>query len=240
MPVFHHDRCANCHNKIDLFAPRGHVDIREALRVLRDRGVLDTVRCATPITLDDAHAAIVRYLDGGALTPLRARSVTTRRRGRLIGACRRPRTVFTTKTPKHYAGTFTQTTHDRFIREAHARRRIHQGGVRGHARTQRTRHRRLSGILSEQADRLTPSQRNGRNPQRMARCPAHKFSRNPDCGCLPFRDDSGHLSNREGAVFPRRAHGRTVGAPSPSSSTSKSARTYAKSTAEAACDSRPR
>jgi hypothetical protein len=28
MPVFHHDRCANCHNKIDPFAPRGHVDIR--------------------------------------------------------------------------------------------------------------------------------------------------------------------------------------------------------------------
>jgi hypothetical protein len=69
MPVFHHDRCANCHNKIDPFEPRGHVDIREALQALRDRNLLDTVRHDTSVSLDVAHAAITRYLDGEPLTP---------------------------------------------------------------------------------------------------------------------------------------------------------------------------
>jgi hypothetical protein len=70
MPVFHHDRCANCHHKIDPFEPRGHVDIREALQALRDRDVLDTVRHNTSVSLDVAHAAIARYLDGEPLTPV--------------------------------------------------------------------------------------------------------------------------------------------------------------------------
>src|SRR5262249_25476136 len=69
MPVFHHDRCTNCHNKIDPFVPRGHVDIRNALQMLRDRRTLDRVRGDTTTTLNDAHEAIVRFLDGGALTP---------------------------------------------------------------------------------------------------------------------------------------------------------------------------
>lgn len=69
MPAFHHDRCANCHNKIDPFAPRGHVDIREEFERYRDRRQVATVAPEGPAAnVGAAHAAIGRYLDGGTLT----------------------------------------------------------------------------------------------------------------------------------------------------------------------------
>lgn len=72
MPVFHHDRCANCHHKIDPFAPRGHVDIRQEFERYRDRRQV-AISAGDPVppaaNIDAAHAAIVRYLNGGVLTP---------------------------------------------------------------------------------------------------------------------------------------------------------------------------
>lgn len=69
MPVFHHDRCANCHHKIDPFAPSGHVDIREEFQRYRDRAQVAIVARDATTNADTAHAVIGRYLDGRTLTP---------------------------------------------------------------------------------------------------------------------------------------------------------------------------
>jgi hypothetical protein len=66
MGAFHHPRCANCHNAVDPFAARGHLDIRDELRPLRERNELAN-RMGPALTpgweavIDRTHLAILRF-----------------------------------------------------------------------------------------------------------------------------------------------------------------------------------
>lgn len=70
MPVFHHDHCANCHNKIDPFAPRAHIDVRAEFERYRDRPVLAQAMKDVPGRPDigKAHQAVLQFLSAVTLT----------------------------------------------------------------------------------------------------------------------------------------------------------------------------
>jgi hypothetical protein len=70
MPVFHHDRCANCHNKIDPFLPSKHVNIRETFEQFRNKDKLaEFLRIKKPVAdINKVHAAIMSFLGSGPMS----------------------------------------------------------------------------------------------------------------------------------------------------------------------------
>ena len=66
--VFQHDRCANCHTKIDPFSTRVHPDIKEAFRRYRNEGSLEKEGANSSQPYAEGYAAIRQFLDGKPLT----------------------------------------------------------------------------------------------------------------------------------------------------------------------------